>query len=58
MHIYDINHRYELQIKNRSECGLRSREASSAIVEKAQKKTEAPSGFEPITSVIPVRHWL
>ena len=45
----------ELRIKNGSERDLRSCEATYAVTNKAQKNYEAPRGFEPMTSAIPVR---
>ena len=45
----------EPRIENRSERDLCSCEVTKAVTNKAQKKnSEAPTGFEPMTSVIPV----
>ena len=45
-----------LQIKNTSESGPRSYKITLAVTNKAQKKSEAPTGFEPmVTSAILVR---
>ena len=45
----------ELRIENTSERDLCSCEVTRAVTNKAQKSSEAPTGFEPMTSAIPVR---
>ena len=47
--VYDRDHMYiALQIKNTSD--PRSSQATKPVVKKAQKKIEASTGFEPMTS--------
>ena len=46
-HIYDKDHMSELRIKNISE--------KQQLQKKRSKNSEAPTGFEPMTSTIPVR---
>ena len=45
----------ELRIKNRSERYLRSCEDQIKLQIKPRNNSEAPTGFEPMTSAIPVR---
>ena len=43
---------YALWIENTSEIYPHSYEATKAVVKKAQKKSEASMGFEPMTSAM------